>query len=50
MVVADEEDENADNYNLDDEWEYIDDNPTVVSHDSAHVVCLSCGVDSLYHQ
>ena len=38
MVVADGEDENADSSNLDDECEYINDNLTVVSHDSVKVV------------
>ena len=30
MVAADGEDENADNNNLADVWEYINNNPTVV--------------------
>ena len=50
MVDADGEDENSGNNNLDDEWEYINDNLTVVSHDCAIVVYLWCECDSLYHR
>ena len=38
VVVADGEDENADSSNLDEECEYINDNLTVVGHDSVKVV------------
>ena len=47
---GDGDDENAGNNNLDDEWEYINDNLTVVSHDCVKVVYLWRGCDSLYHQ
>ena len=50
VVVADGEDENTGNNNLDDEWEYINDTRTVVSHDCVKVVYLWCGCDYLYHQ
>ena len=46
VVVADGEDENADISNLDDECN-INDNLTVVGHDSVKVVYLWCGCDSL---
>ena len=49
MVVADVEGENTGNNNLDDKWEYIKDNVTVVSHDCVKAVYLWCGSDSLYH-
>ena len=38
VVVPDREDENADSSNMDDECEYINDNLTVVGHDSVKVV------------
>ena len=38
VVVPGREDENADSSNLDDECEYINDNLTVVGHDSVKVV------------
>ena len=38
VVVPDREDENADISNLDDECECINDNLTVVGHDSVKVV------------
>ena len=38
VVVPDREDEYADSSNLDDECEYINDNLTVVGHDSVKVV------------
>ena len=38
VVVADGQDENAGSSNLDDECEYINDNLTVVGHDSVKVV------------
>ena len=38
VVVADGEDENDDSSNMDDECEYINDNLTVVGHDSVKVV------------
>ena len=45
VVVADGEDENTGNNNLDDEWEYINDTRTVVNHDCVKVVYLWCGCD-----
>ena len=45
VVVADGDDEHADNNNLDDECELINDNLTVVSHDSVQVVYVWCGCD-----
>ena len=38
VVVADGEDANTDSSNLDDECEYINDNLTVIGHDSVKVV------------
>ena len=46
VVVADGEDENAYTNNLDDELEYINDNLTVVGHDSLKW-CM-CGVDVIH--
>ena len=45
VVFSDGEDENAGNNNLDDEWEYINDNLTIASHDCIKVVYLWCGYD-----